>query len=44
MENLSLIVLTYNNFILGRILHHMDENQNFDPVTTKLLILDEADR
>ena len=22
----------------------MDENQNFDPVTTKLLVLDEADR
>ena len=44
MENLALIVLTHIDFILGRILHHMDENQNFDPVTTKLLVLDEADR
>ncbi len=28
----------------GRILHHMDENPDFNPGTLRLLILDEADR
>ena len=28
----------------GRILHHMDENPNFDATNLKLLVLDEADR
>jgi len=39
LSNCNIIICTP-----GRILHHMDENQNFDPVTTKLLVLDEADR
>ena len=28
----------------GRLLHHMDENPNFDATSLKLLVLDEADR
>ena len=39
LQNCNIIICTP-----GRILHHMDENPNFDPTSLKLLVLDEADR
>ena len=39
LQNCNIIICTP-----GRILHHMDENPNFDATNLKLLVLDEADR